>query len=341
MNDEYSKIHYLCLIVQRDPSAMDVISNILSSVRLASEIYLSVEMSAPWGAAFPNQPNRALFYVITRGSCYIEVEGIDGQIPLVGGDIAMLPRGSVHFLRNRPDSPTLPVEQVRAGARHDSNGVLHAGGGGEKTALIVGRFRFENHSAFPILSSLPPMIRITSEEAHYASGLEATIRVLASEGRSNLPGKELLMDRLADVLFVQLLRAFVAHEEREGRRLENRAGLLQALMDPELSKAVALMHSKPDHPWTVAALAGHVGMSRTAFAVRFKAMAGVGPMEHLTQWRMQRACEMFREGRKSIDEVAWRVGYESAAAFSKAFKRAIGVSPGAFRRGPAPNATIT
>ena len=310
---------------------MDVLSDILASIRLSSEIYLAAEMSAPWGVAFPHQPHRALFYVISRGSCYIEVEGLAEQISLVGGDIVMLPAGSVHFLRHHPSSATEPVEEVRGRATHDAKGVLHAGGGGEKTALIVGRFRFENPSAIPLMSSLPPLLRISSEEAHFASGLEATIRMLAMEGRSSFPGKEILMDRLADVLFVQILRAFVDQEEREGRTLENRSGLLQALMDPELSKAIAMMHSKPGHPWTVAELAEKVGMSRTAFAVRFKAVAGVGPMEHLAQWRMQKACEMLAEGGKSQDEVAWRVGYESSAAFRKAFKRVTGRSPGSFR----------
>jgi AraC-like DNA-binding protein len=311
---------------------VDVLSNILSSVRLASEIYLSVEMSAPWGVEFPDQPDRALFYVLTRGSCYIEVEGQGGPVPLAGGDIVMLPAGSAHFMRDRPNSPATPVDRVVAQGTYDDHGVFRQGGGGEKTALIVGRFRFENHSAIPILSSMPVMIRITSELAHSVRGLDATLRQLSSEAHSSLPGKEIMMDRLADVLFVQILRAFVAHEEQEGRWVERQAGLLQALMDPELSKAIALMHRKPEHPWTVAELAERVGMSRTAFAVRFKAKAGVGPLEHLTQWRMQKACEMLRAARMSLDEVSWRVGYESAAAFSKAFKRALGISPGAFRR---------
>lgn len=315
---------------------MDALSNVLSAVRLASEIYLSVRMSAPWGAAFPNQPERALFYLVTRGSCYLEVEGLDGHFQLVAGDIVMLPAGSPHFLRDYPATPTLPVEEVRSGAVPDENGVLVAGGGGEETGLIVGRFRFDNRSGISILSSLPILVRITSEEAQVASGLEATIRMLSAEGRSSLPGKDVLMDLLADVLLVQVLRTFMTQEEQRGRGLASRPGLLMALVDPDLSKAITLMHRKPDHPWTVAELARRVGMSRTAFAVRFKSMAGVGPLEHLTQWRMQMACEMLREGRRSLAEVAWRVGYESVAAFSKAFKRTVGMSPGAFRRNSAP-----
>lgn len=311
---------------------MDVLSNVLSSVRLASEIYLSVEMTAPWGVAFPDQPDRALFYLLSRGSCYIEVPGEGGAVPLSGGDIVMLPAGSPHFMRDRPSSSTTPVDEVVSMGTYDKRGVFHQGGGGDMTALIVGRFRFENQSAMPLLSSLPTMIRITSELAHATPGLDSTMRMLSTEASSALPGKEILMDRLADVLFVQILRAFVAQEEQQGRGIDSRAGLLTALMDPELSKAIGLMHRKPEHPWTVAELAERVGMSRTAFAMRFKAKAGVGPVEHLTQWRIQKACEILREERMGLDEIAWRIGYESAAAFSKTFKRAIGMSPGEFRK---------
>ncbi|MCW5935960.1 MAG: AraC family transcriptional regulator [Fimbriimonadaceae bacterium] len=311
---------------------MDVLSSFLSSVHLASEIYLSVEMSAPWGTSFPDQPDRALFYVLSRGSCYIEVEGEGGPTPLAAGDVVMLPGGSAHTMRDRPFTPTTPVERVLTLGTYDDQGVFRQGGGGEKTSMIVGRFRFLNHTAIPLLSSLPRLIRMRDDIAHPVPGLAATLRLLSAEARSSLPGKDILMDRLADVLFVELLRTFVAHEEQEGRSLESRGGLLQALMDPDLSKALTLMHKKPEHPWTVAELAERVGMSRTAFAIRFKAKAGVGPLEHLTQWRVQKACELLRETKKGLDEIAWRVGYESGAAFSRAFKREMGVSPGAFRR---------
>lgn len=315
---------------------MDVLSSFLSSVHLASEIYLSVEMSAPWGVSFPDQPDRALFYVLSRGSCYIEVEGDHGPLPLVGGDLVMLPGGSPHTMRDRPDSLTTPVEKVLELGSYDDHGVFRQGGGGAKASMIVGRFRFENHSAIPLLSSMPRLIRMREEVAHSVPGLAATLRLLSSEATSSLPGKEILMDRLADVLFVQMLRTYVAQEEQEGRSVESRAGLMQALMDPELSRALALMHKKPEHPWTVAELAERVGMSRTAFAVRFKAKTGVGPLEHLTQWRVQTACALLRESAKGLDEVAWRVGYESAAAFSKAFKREMGVAPGEYRRSVTP-----
>ncbi|MCW5940075.1 MAG: AraC family transcriptional regulator [Fimbriimonadaceae bacterium] len=311
---------------------MDVLSSFLFSVHLSSEIYLSVEMSAPWGVSFPDQPDCALFYAVSRGSCYIQVEGERHAVPLAGGDIVMLPCGSPHKMTDQPDRATTPVETVRASGTFDKSGVFHSGGGGPRTHMMVGRFRFVNHSAIPLLTSMPNLIRLRDGIDHKTTGLAATLQMLASETTSSLPGKEILMDRLADVLFVQILRANVKQEEEEGRDLGSRAGLMQALMDPELARALSLMHTKPEHPWSVAELAERVGMSRTAFALRFKSKAGVGPLEHLTQWRIQRACELLRESRKTLNEVAWRVGYESGAAFSRAFRREVGVSPGQFRR---------
>lgn len=311
---------------------MDVLSNILSSVQLASEIYMSVEMSAPWGVSFPDQPGRALFYVVSRGSCYAQLDR-GKSVALVGGDVIMLPFGSPHTMRDRPDSLTEPVEHVVNAGTTNANGLFRYGGGGEKCSLIVGRFRFETIAAIRLLANMPPMIYLPHELSHASSGLAATLRLFSTEANRRLPGHETVMNRLATVLFIHILRAFVTHEEEEGRPLEQRTGLIQALMDPDLSRAMELMHQRPEHPWTVAELAERVGMSRTAFAVRFKAKAGVGPLEYLTSWRLQKACEMLREGRTTLDVVAWKVGYESAAAFSKAFKRELGVSPGAFRRG--------
>lgn len=311
---------------------MDVLSNILSTVKVASEIYMSVELSAPWGVSFPEQPERTLFYIVSRGSCYVHLQGMS-PVPLMGGDVIMLPRANAHLMLDRPGSPVTPVEEVVTEGTTDEKGLFHYGGGGEKCSIIVGRFRFETRASLRILTIMPPLVHLRHELSHQSSGLATTLRLLSSEASSRQPGYEVVMNRLTTVLFVKILREFVAHEEHAGRPIEERAGLLQAIMDPDLSKALALMHRKPEHSWTVAELAERVGMSRTAFATRFKAKAGVGPLEYLTQWRIERACELLRSDRITLDEVAWQVGYESAAAFSKAFKRELGVTPGAFRKG--------
>jgi len=309
---------------------MDVLSDVLATVRLSSAVHICPELSAPWGISFPVQTDRAVFYVLSRGSCYLDVEG--RPVTLVGGDLAMIPHGEAHSLRDRPETPTIPIEQLlREGCPSAARALQH-GGGGEKSALVSGYFKFESRAAGRLLAALPQVIHITSELAQSVPWLEGTLRFLSSEANSRQPGAEIATARLSDVLFIQMLRAFIAQEEREGRTCDKHAGMLRALVDPDISKALAFMHQQPHHPWTVAELARGVGMSRTGFAVRFKEKAGVSPLDYLTQWRMQKAGDLLRQGEKNVEEIALRVGYESGAAFSKAFKREMGFPPGSYRR---------
>jgi len=312
---------------------MDVLSDVLTTVRLHGAIHFCPELSAPWGIAFPAQGDRAVFYVLSRGSCYLEIEGLGSMVTLVGGDLAMLTRGAAHTLRDRPETPAVPLEALRRqGCPNAAPRAFHHGGGGEKSAPVSGYFKFENGAADRFLASLPPLIHVRAEEAQSVPWLEATLRFLASESSAEMPGAEIVTARLTDVLFIQILRAFIAQDAREGRTCEKHAGMLRALIDPEIGKALAFMHQQPHHPWTVAELARHVGMSRTGFAVRFKERAGVAPLDYLTQWRMQKAGDLLRQGEENLDEIAGRVGYESGAAFSKAFKREMGTPPGLYRK---------
>jgi AraC-like DNA-binding protein len=311
--------------------AMDVLSDVLSTVRLTSAIHICPELSAPWGIAFPPQPDRAVFYVLSRGSCYLEIEGQATPVALVGGDLAMLPGGAAHILRDRLQTPAVAFKELMGEGCHGVERALHHGGGGEKSAMVAGSFKFENRLAGRVLAALPPLIHVSAEAAQSVPWFESTLRFLSSEANTNLPGGEIVMARLTDVLFIQILRAFIAHEEQEGRSCASQAGMLRALVDPDLSKALTMMHQRPDHPWTVAELAQEIGMSRTGFAVRFKEKAGIAPLDYLTQWRMQKAGDLLRQGEANLEEIAGRVGYESGMAFNKAFKREMGISPGQYR----------
>jgi AraC-like DNA-binding protein len=311
---------------------MDVLSDVLATVRLTGAVHICPELSAPWGLAFPEQPDRAVFYVLSRGSCYLEVEGQEAPVTLVGGDLVMLPHGAAHVLRDQPQTPAIPVEALMGEGCCSPSRALQHGGGGEKSALVAGYFQFENRTAGRLLSALPPLIHVRAEAAQSVPWLEAILRFLSFEANTNLPGSEIVMARLTDVLFIQILRAFIAHEESEGRTCDRHAGILRALVDPDLSKALTLMHQRPDHAWTVGELARGVGMSRTGFAVRFKEKAGVSPLDYLTQWRMQKAGDLLRAGEENLEEIAVQVGYESGAALSKAFKREMGIPPGLYRK---------
>ena len=209
---------------------------------------------------------------------------------------------------------------------------FHHGGGGGKSALVAGYFQFENRAANLFLAALPALMHIRAEDGQSVPWLEATLKFLASESTSEVPGAQIIMVRLTDVLFIQTLRAYIAQDAKDGQTCTNEAGMFRALIDPQIGKALEVIHQQPDHPWTVAELAARVSMSRTGFAVRFTTMAGIAPLEYVRKWRMQKASDFLRQGEEPLEDIAGRVGYESGAAFSKAFKREMGLPPGLYRK---------
>lgn len=312
---------------------MDVLSDMLTTGRLQSAIHFCPELSAPWGFRVTAQPDRAIFYVLSRGSCYLEVDGLDGSVSLVGGDLVMLPQGAGHVLRDRLHSPATPLTELLQGeCTTERPKVLQHGGGGERSAFVAGYFKFENRVTGHFLAELPSFIHIQAEAGQSIPWLEATLKFLAAESTSAVPGAEIIMARLTDVLFIQILRAHIAQDAKGSEACKNKASLLRGLIDPQIGKALALIHQQPHRAWTIGSLAEEVGMSRTSFAMHFASVTGFAPFDYLRKWRMQKAGEMLRRGEENVDEIAERVGYESGAAFSKAFKREMGAPPGLYRR---------
>jgi AraC-like DNA-binding protein len=312
---------------------MDILSDILATVRLQSTIHFCHKLSAPWGIKVSAQSDRAIFYALSRGSCYLEVDRLESPVALVGGDVAMLPHGAAHILRDQLQTPAIPLEELlRDGCASKSPRALELVGGGGKSALVSGYFKFENRTLSHFIAPLPPLIHIRAEDGQSVPWLEATLKFLASESTSDAPGVQTIIARLTDVLYIQILRAYIARDAKDGQTCKNKAGLLRALIDPQIGKALGLIHQQPDHPWVVAELAERVSMSRTGFAVRFTQMVGVAPLDYVRKWRMQKASDLLRQGEDNLDEIARQVGYESGAAFSKAFKREIGIPPGLYRK---------
>ncbi|MCI0696991.1 AraC family transcriptional regulator [candidate division KSB1 bacterium] len=309
---------------------MDVLTDVLNTVHLHSAVHFCTELTTPWGIRVPAQNDLAIFYVMTRGSCYLEVDGYKSPVSLAGGDLLMLSHGDAHVLRDRLDSPIVPLEElVKACPKCDGHRSFQHGGGGSLTAMVAGHFIFENQTSKPFLSTLPPLIHIHGEQGQVVPWLDTTLKWMAAETNSKNPGAQIMASRLTDMLFIQILRAHIAEHAGE---CDGKAGWLRAMADPHLGKAFELIHEQPNHPWTVAELASQVNMSRTAFSMRFAQLAGVPPLAYVTKWRMLKAGDILRQGQATISEVATYVGYESEASFSKAFKREMGVAPGTYRR---------
>jgi AraC-like DNA-binding protein len=213
-------------------------------------------------------------------------------------------------------------------ARFDPAGkFLSYGGGGILTSVVHGCFEFEGRETNPLLGALPPLIHIKGEEGRSVPWLETTLQYLASEAMSNLPGSETVVSHLMEILFIQTVRAHISASGISGK-----TGLIKAVLDPQIGRALAFIHNEPKESWTVELLASRAGMSRAGFAARFRDLVGEPPLQYLTRWRMHKAAQMLRSGDKSLAEIAGYVGYEANAAFSKAFKRWTGSAPGAYRQ---------
>jgi AraC-like DNA-binding protein len=303
---------------------VDVLTDVLETIRVSSVCYGRVELGAPWGLQV-RAGDAASFHVVLRGNCWLEVEGME-PVALTSGDLFALPHGHAHVLRDSPNTPPMPLGELIEKTPQALGSTLRVEGAGPSSTLVCGCFHFEDRKNNPILSVLPPLVLIRGEDGRAVQWLEPTLQFMACEAASGRPGAKTVISRLADVLFIQIVRAFLASTP------ENQRGWLRALTEPQIGTALSLIHQNPNHAWTVANLASKVGMSRSTFAGRFVEFVGEPPLHYVTRWRMQKAAALLREGSATLADIADRVGYESEAAFSKAFKRWVGTAPGAYRK---------
>ena len=291
-----------------------------------------LEATAPWGVKQENEAEEVVarsgkklpssdlahFAMLTRGNCWLSVEGLAEPIPLTGGDCFLLARGTKIVLRDSPRTrPKWSFREVGASA---NGNVALCGGGGAPTTIVCGSLSFDRASLRPITQLLPRFILMKADEARTLA-LHTTVQALASEMAEQAPGSEVVATRLAEVLFIQVLRAHIASGP------ERNKGWLRAIFDPQIGAALSAVHDGVSAPWTVESLAAAAGMSRSAFAARFKELLGQTPLDYVTEWRMQKAMPLLQQRDKKLIDVARMVGYESDAAFSKAFKRVVGVNP--------------
>jgi len=317
---------------------MDPISDFFSTMHVESAVHSRLEATAPWGlmraaedgntgdahSAGAHSPSQlAHFGMVSRGNCWLSVGAMPDPLPLTGGDCFLLAPGSTYTLR---DSPRTPARSSCEVAPRNQTNVIHYGGGGTPTTIVSGWFRFDQMSVKPLKRLLPDLILIKADQAQ-SLALHSALQLLAAEMSEPAPGAEVMVNRLADILFIQCVRAHIASGSENCK-----SGWLRAIFDPKIGAALKAMHEQVENPWTVEALAAAAGMSRSAFALRFKELLRETPLEYLTSWRMYKATGFLQDGDKKLFEVARSVGYDSDAAFSKAFKRVLGVAPREYRR---------
>ena len=305
---------------------MDVLTEIMSLLRTRTNIYGKLEMAPPFGFQFPG--GKGIFMIILRGSCYLQVAK-EPLLPLVGGDFVLLPSLRPYSLRSEPKRPLRPIERFVTEEEFRRTRVFNfEGGENPPVSVIVGCFTFEMPESKLLIKHLAPVISLRASDQSASPWFQSTLHFIAAETSADLPGATAIVDRLAEVLLIQAMRACIQATYPPGN-----PNWLRALSDKQIGEALRLMHAEPSRTWTVVELARSVAMSRSAFAERFKELVGETPLDHLTQWRMVRAAGIMLSAKtKRFAEIASAVGYDSESSFGKAFRRVMGVSAGQYRR---------
>ena len=313
----------------------DPLSESLRSVRLSGAIFLDAELSAPWGFSSPpasagarllapSAEHMILFHLLVEGEASVRIPG-QGRVALEAGDIAVLPGGEAHELWNGrvielTDSSAL-LPKILEGAVVSERG----GGGGRITKFICGYIGCERQAKRLFLAGLPPLFKVNIRRGASGEWIENTIRHLASEREPARAGRGALLAKLAEVLFIETLRRYMAELPRQ------RTGWLAAARDPAVGSALGAIHRQPARAWTVASLAEQAGMSRTVFAERFTRLLGEAPLTYIARCRMQLGARLLETTDDTVLQVALTAGYESEAAFNRAFKREFDLPPARYR----------
>jgi AraC-like DNA-binding protein len=286
---------------------MDALSSLLQNLQPQGHIFFTGEYCGNFTVDTSGN-GLAHFHVIARGQCWLRInEKIDPR-PLQAGDLVLLPHDAPHAL--------LPSAQ---GEIPDNS---HEG----YVSLICGYFEFNSNRVNPVLSALPEVVVLRADEHPEDGWLDLLLQFMKHEARREAPGMNMVIDRLSEVLFLFILRALIDNRDRSPE-------FLRAFADPAIARALGAIHSQPDKQWSLEQLADVAALSRTTFINRFRELVGITPASYLTKYRMDQASSLLRQGVCTMDEIAERCGYNSTAAFAKAYKKNTGVAPGTLRRG--------
>jgi AraC-like DNA-binding protein len=315
---------------------MDAFSEVLNGVRLKGAMFFTAEFSAPWRLSTPHcralaptlapgAPHMLIYHFVVDGSARVCLEG-ESDVELSAGDIVLFPHGDPHRLSGGSASNQIDgAALLRKVATRDLS-PMRAGGGGATTRFVCGYLTCDPLLCGPILESLPPMLKVNIRSDRSGHWLEQSILHLVEEAASDGAGSDVMLAKLSEVLFVDTMRRYVTGLP------DQTTGWLAGARDPVVGKSLALLHSRPSHPWTIAELAKNVGLSRSALVERFTRYLSLPPIAYLTGWRLRLAAQALTSTPKGVADIAADVGYESEAAFNRAFRRAFEVPPARYRR---------
>ncbi|HEY3599371.1 MAG TPA: AraC family transcriptional regulator [Paraburkholderia sp.] len=320
---------------------MDAVSEVLRFVRLSGAVYLNGEFTAPWcvigqtdsalcASFLPRSERVVSYHLITQGHCWARLpDDPESAVRLDAGELLVVPQGEAHIMGSALDLLPVPSGPLLARQFEAAPGEvmrLSYGGGGAQTHIVCGFLACDDALSNPVLSSLPRIFKVDMRNDPRSAWLEASLEFAAAEAAEWRAGSATVLARLSELLFVEAVRRCIDTLPAD------RKGWLAGVRDRFVGRALALLHAQPAYCWTVDELARKVGLSRSALAQRFTDLLGQPPMQYLAHWRLMIAAQELAAGGKTLAAVAQQVGYESEAAFNRAFKREFGMPPAGWRK---------
>jgi AraC-like DNA-binding protein len=315
---------------------VDALSDVLRSARMTGGVFLDADFGAPWCVAAKIAPEYCMpglgdaahlipYHYVVEGRLHLRVDG-EAPVSLGPGEVVVLPRNDAHLMGSDLARPPVAIRDLVRRPASAQFAVLRHGGGGDRTRIICGFLGSDGPDTNPVLTSLPPVVALPLPEGAAADWIRSTLRFAAEEVAAGRPGSETVLGKVSELLFIETVRRYTETLPDE------QTGWLAGLRDPHVARALALIHGDVARAWSVDDLGREAGLSRSALADRFVRLLGVPPVHYLARWRMQVAMGKLRGSGASVAEVGAAVGYESEAAFSRAFKKVVGVAPGGWRR---------
>ena len=299
----------------------DLLSDVFETIRLKGTLYFRTDYSPPWAITVPAYEQAARFHFVIQGCCHVSLPS-GRNIVLEPGDVVLIPRGRGHVLADRLGRTPAPLERVIQESGYDGRGAFVIGKSDPQatTQMVCGHLGFSQGADHPLLGALPEVIVITQADRGRYPLLDESLHLVARRALSDEAGAAASIARLSEILFIEAVRASV-------ERHPPLANVMTAMTDLHIGRSLELVHKTPGDPWTVETLAKASGMSRSRFAERFTELVGVAPMAYVTEWRLQKALARLGSSKSSVKEVAAQAGYQSAAAFARAFSQRFGTPP--------------
>ena len=303
----------------------DVLSDIFDTIRLRGTLYFRTDYSPPWAVTVPAYASAARFHLVVQGRCHVAL--LNGQtVDLAAGDLILIPRGRAHVLADAAGRTPAPLEQIMERTGFTGRGAFVVGSGDPRasTQMVCGHLNFAHGADHPLLRALPDLVIMRPADRAQHPLLDEALRLVARRAFMDELGAAASIARLSEVFFIEAIRASIPHNV-------GLAGIMAAMSDPRIGRALDRIHTLPGASWTVETLASEAAMSRSRFAERFTELLGIAPMTYLSEWRLQKALARLSETDASVKEVAAEVGYQSTAAFTRAFAQRFGQPPSGFR----------